>query len=274
MLTRFPHDVKSKSEQRVEGGDGMRHEKIGNCDLYLGDCAEVMPRLQSVDAIITDPPYVGLKGNVEHLRGGVGPHRVRTQTVGNLWDASHDWLTIAKPLASRAIISFCGYADVASLKNFSGLDGWLLTWFIRNSPASVNNAPWFKNEFIWVLKTGTASWRHLATVYDIPKINAGCAGSPERERNPDGTAAHPTQKPLALIQQLILPEFQTILDPFMGSGTAGVACVKMGRDFIGVESDPKHFELACKRIDRQVKQPDLFVTKADRAEQLSMIVEE
>ena len=252
----------------------MRKETIGACELYLGDCREILPTLGKVDAVVTDPPYVGLKGNVEHLRGGVGPHRVRTKTVGDIWDASHDWVELVRPLADRAIISFCGYADVATLKNAANLDGWLVTWFIRNSPASVNNAPWFKNEFAWVLKTGSATWRNLSTAYDIPKINAGCAGSPERERNLDGTAAHPTQKPLALIAEFILPEFQTVLDPFMGSGTTGVACVKLGRRFIGIEIEPKYFDIACKRIEAAYAQPDLFVEKPKPAEQLPLLAAE
>ena len=250
-----------------------RKEVIGDATLYLGDCRDILPTLGKVDAVVTDPPYMGLKGGVVHLQGGVGPHRVRTTTVGNPWKAEHDWLDLAKPLAQRAIISFCGYADVATLKDAAQLDGWLVTWFIRNSPASVVNAPWFKNEFAWVLKTGTASWRKLCTAYDIPKINAGCAGSPERERNHDGTAAHPTQKPLALISEFILPEFNTIIDPFMGSGTTGVACVKLGRKFIGIEIEPKYFDIACRRIEAAYAQPDFFVeaAKAEKPIQLDLM---
>jgi site-specific DNA-methyltransferase (adenine-specific) len=236
-----------------------RVETIGNATLYLGDCREILPTLGKVDAVVTDPPYVGLKGNVDHLQGGVGPHRVKTRTVGNPWKASHDWLALAKAVAARSIVSFCGYADVATLKNAADLDGWLVTWFIRNSPASVNNAPWFKNEFIWVLKIGSASWRQLATVYDIPKINAGCAGSPERVRNPNGTAAHPTQKPIDLIQRFLLPEFASVLDPFMGTGTTGVACAMMGRSFVGIEIEPEYFDIACRRIEEAYSQPDFFV---------------
>lgn len=248
-----------------------RVEHIGDATLYLGDCREILPGLGRVDAVVTDPPYVGLKGNVEHLQGGVGPHRVKTKTVGDLWNANHDWIDLVKPLAGRAIISFCGYADVATLKQAANLNGWLITWFIRNSPASVNNAPWFKNEFIWVLKTGTATWRNLATAYDIPKINAGCAGGPERERNLDGTAAHPTQKPLALIGELLLPEFDLILDPFMGSGTTGVACAKLGRKFIGIEIDPGYFDIACRRIQKAYDQPDMFIAPPTKPIQEALI---
>jgi DNA modification methylase len=248
----------------------MREEQIGDCRLILGDCREILPTLGRVDAVVTDPPYVGLKGGVQHLHGGVGPHRVQTRTVGDPWGASHEWLDLAKPLAGRAIISFCGYADVASLKQQAGLDGWLITWFIRNSSASVNNAPWFKNEFVWVLKTGPASWRRLQTVYDIPKINAGCAGSPERERNRDGTAAHPTQKPLALISEFLLPEFGSLADPFMGSGTTGVACARMGRNFTGIEIEPRYFDLACKRIEAAYREPRLDLPEPVKREQATL----
>jgi site-specific DNA-methyltransferase (adenine-specific)/modification methylase len=81
-------------------------------------------------------------------------------------------------------------------------------------------------------------------------------------RNPDGKREHPTQKPLALmawcIEQLGIKAGQTILDPFMGSGTTGVAAVQMGCKFIGVERDPQFFDVACKRIERAVSQGQLF----------------
>ena len=72
---------------------------------------------------------------------------------------------------------------------------------------------------------------------------------------------HPTQKPLALIQWCIekIPDAETILDPFMGSGTTGVACVKLGRKFIGIEIDEGYFDIACKRIEDAVSRPDMFV---------------
>jgi DNA modification methylase len=74
---------------------------------------------------------------------------------------------------------------------------------------------------------------------------------------------HPTQKPLEIMKWCLsfLPEADTILDPFMGSGTTGVACVKTGRRFIGIELDPDYFEIACKRIEDAYKQPDMFINK-------------
>jgi site-specific DNA-methyltransferase (adenine-specific) len=86
---------------------------------------------------------------------------------------------------------------------------------------------------------------------------------------------HPTQKPVGVMDWCLkqLPkETETILDPFMGSGTTGVACVKLGRKFIGIELDPKYFDIACKRIEEAYKQPDLFIERP-KVEQLSLIAE-
>ena len=83
---------------------------------------------------------------------------------------------------------------------------------------------------------------------------------------------HPTQKPLKLIARLIdQTDAQTILDPFMGSGTTGVAALKLGRKFIGIEIEPKYFDIACKRIEEAWKQPRLFEEPKPKAEQLTLL---
>ena len=84
--------------------------------------------------------------------------------------------------------------------------------------------------------------------------------------------SHPTQKPVELmifcIEQLKIPE--TILDPFMGSGTTGVAAIQMGRKFIGIEREPKYFDIACKRIEQASKQVDMFIEQP-KQEQTSFL---
>ena len=82
---------------------------------------------------------------------------------------------------------------------------------------------------------------------------------------------HPTQKPVGIMEWCLthVPNAQTILDPFMGSGTTGVACVKLGRRFIGIEIDPGYFDIACKRIREAFRQPDFFVEQPAPAEQIS-----
>jgi DNA modification methylase len=82
---------------------------------------------------------------------------------------------------------------------------------------------------------------------------------------------HPTQKPLALMKwcvELLPKNVSTILDPFMGSGTTGVAAVNLGRKFVGIEIHKPYFDIACKRISDALKQPDMFIEKPKPAEQL------
>ena len=92
-----------------------------------------------------------------------------------------------------------------------------------------------------------------------------------RPMNMDGGKQHPTQKPIEIMKWSIeyLPYCETILDPFMGSGTTGVACVKLGRKFIGIELDEGYFDIACKRIEEAYKQPDLFIEQSKPPKQES-----
>lgn len=244
----------------------MRIEQIGLATLYLADCMEVLPTLGKVDAVITDPPYVGLAGGFVHVKGGVAQASGDSESVGDLWGASHEWVELCERSAVKALISFCGHADLVSLRNSTTLPGWLLTWYRRNSPAARRGVVRFCAEYIWALRvSGVCSWHLLDTVLDVPAANAGCAGGGERIVELNGKASHPTQKPLALMQKLILPEFSSILDPFMGSGTTGVAAVKMGRKFIGIEREPKYFEIACKRIEEAQRITDMFVAQESAA---------
>lgn len=232
---------------------------IGNATLYLGDCREILRTLPKVDAVITDPPYVGLKGGFTHVKGGVAKSSQDSTSIGDEWGASHEWVSAAEPLAGKALIAFCGHADVVSLRQATTLPGWLVTWYRRNSPAARKGVVRFCSEFIWCLRAGgTVAWHQLDTVLDIPAANAGCAGGGERLVGDDGKALHPTQKPIALMERLLLPEFETVLDPFMGSGTTGVACVNLGRTFIGIEREPKYFEIACRRIEDAQRQGRLI----------------
>jgi len=222
--------------------------------IYNGDCRDILPQLPKVDLVLTDPPYTGLSGGVKFPEGkSLGNRFTDSRTVGNLWQASHDWIPLIKDKAEIAIMSFCGYKEICQVKQAFGLDGWLITWYIRNSSPSLNNAPHFMNEFLWCFKLGQASWRTIKTTYDIQKLNAGCAGSPERIRNKDGlTAAHPTQKPLELIKNLMLPECHTILDPFVGSGTTLRAAKDLGRQCIGIELEEKYCAIAVERLRQEV----------------------
>src|SRR5690606_6146739 len=116
---------------------------------------------------------------------------------------------------------------------------------------------------------GELAWTNIkgSSVKKFTQCSSGLAA------NRDGRV-HPTQKPLNLMEWCLgfLPDAKTILDPFMGSGTTGVACVKAGRSFIGIEIDEGYFEIACERIRKAYEQPDMFVeaTKAEQPKQESL----
>ena len=94
------------------------------------------------------------------------------------------------------------------------------------------------------------------------------------EKAGGGERWHIAQKPVPLLKEIvrIIPEDQTVLDPFMGSGTTGVACAKLGRKFIGIEIEPKYFDIACKRIEEAYAQPDMFIEPPAKAEQEALDV--
>ncbi len=204
-------------------------QTIGDCRLIRGDCLEVMPTLGKFDAVVTDPPYgIGAGTGIGKVTKQGSDFRGREQ-----WDdAAPDVLWIAA-LGCPAIVWGGNYFGLPASSGF-------LVWDkIQPEKFSLAMA-----ELAWTnVKTPAKIWR-----WKSMSINGGAK-------------AHPTQKPLALMEWCIgfLPDAVTILDPFMGSGTTGVACVKLGRKFTGIELDARYFDIACKRIEEAYRQPDMFV---------------
>jgi len=198
---------------------------IGDATLYLGDCMEILPTLPKVDAVITDPPY-GIGFGAKHTKWSAN----RGVVLGN-WDAEIPDITPLLSLSENVTVWGGERFELPVSR------GWL-TWVKPDA------APTFAStEYAWRSLDKPA--RHF--LYAISAVNAERVG-------------HPTQKPLALmkwcIEQAGSP--QTILDPFMGSGTTGVAAIQLGRSFIGIEREPKYFDIACKRIEQAVAQGQLF----------------
>jgi site-specific DNA-methyltransferase (adenine-specific)/modification methylase len=219
----------------------MRKEIIGDCELYLGDCLEVMPTIENVDAVVTDPPYgIGENSKKNKSRGGLakpndyGDYDWDNVSVENLY--RH--ITSARSRSKYQIIFGGNYYDLPPTSC------WLV-WDKLNG-----NNDFADCELAWTnLKQAVRVKRHLWN----GMLRAG------EERNVK--RVHPTQKPIEVMRWCIeqIPACQTILDPFMGSGTTGVACVKLGRKFIGIELEEKYFDIACKRIEDAYKQPDMFI---------------
>jgi DNA modification methylase len=228
---------------------------IGDCTLYCEDAAFVVPTLAKVDALVTDPPY-GVQQANGSAAGGTdasGKYLRRPRQYEGDWDServSGDLMVALLKKASVHVIWGGNY--YADLLPASGR--WL-AWDKVNSMPSYSDA-----ELAWTSIPGVS-------VKKFTQCSSGMAA------NRDGRV-HPTQKPLALMQWCLsfLPDAQTILDPFMGSGTTGVAAVKTGKKFIGIERERKYFDIACRRIEEAYKQPDFFVAApAQKPEQMTLV---
>ena len=221
-----------------------RVEIIGDCTLYLGDCREILPTLGKVDAVVTDPPYgigadKGKKGAIS-FKGGKPVERAYYPE--NTWDD-------ARP--DRAIFDAMREASREQII-------WGGNYFADWLPAKGRWLWWDKCQTMPSYGDGELAWTSLAATTPKKFTLANNKLFAQRvERH------HPTQKPLQVIEWCLgfLPAATTILDPFMGSGTTGVACVKLGRKFIGIEIDPTYFDIACKRIQDAVDRPDMFVER-------------
>lgn len=217
-------------------------EVIGNAVLWLGDCRDILPTLPKVDAVITDPPY-GIGADKGAAIGGTdasGRYTRRPKQYQGGWDAE-------RPAADDfdAILERGKVAVVWGGNYFADLlpqGGRWLFWDKLNSMPSYSD--------------GEMAWTNIrgASVKKFTACNNGLASLRDGER------VHPTQKPVALMEWCLsfVPDARTILDPFMGSGTTGVACMNLGRSFIGIEREPKYFDIACRRIDDAQRQERLF----------------
>jgi DNA modification methylase len=217
--------------------------EIGDATLYLGDCAEILTNLPKYDACITDPPY-----GIAHLWVGGKSHgwgKARDEgVIRNEWDEkplNKEMLQLLIESANKTIIWGGNYFELPPSR----------CWFVWNKPE--RNFSMAEAELAW-------------TNFDaVVRIFDGKRSDPDRE--------HPTQKPLALMSWCIQQcknNPKTIIDPFMGSGTTGVAAIQMGRKFIGIEREPKYFDIACKRIEQASRQVDMFVEQP-KQEQTSLI---
>ena len=249
----------------------LKEERIGGQRLILGNCLEVMPLLGEFDAVVTDPPYESL---LHHLNNSVKLRRKdsgkqRKQLNFNSIDKIRpQFVQLIAKQCKGWVLAFCSAEGVASWRSE----------IVENTDVK------FKTTCIWVKpdcipklngQGPAVGYESFITAWNgkghAKWFAGGKRGVYRHNTNAsDRHGVHPTEKPWRLFSEL-LTDFtsrsQTILDPFMGSGTTLVACQKLGRQGTGIELDPEYFYIACKRVDEATRQPDLFVEPAPKATQ-------
>lgn len=213
----------------------MRVELIGSATLYLGDCREILTTLAPVDAVVTDPPYgIGEHGGKRRFgpaseKRGFATHKDYEQLN---WDAAAPDLELFDALLAIAPKHIVWGANHFISQLPHDASQWLV-WHKKGADKS----DFADCELAWTNLGGAVRYfRHDWVGFGA--INSGV----KRE--------HPTQKPLPLMEWCLslIPDAETILDPFMGSGTTGIAAIKAGRTFIGIEREASYFEIACRRV--------------------------
>jgi DNA modification methylase len=194
----------------------IRKEIIGNCELYLGDCLEVMPLIGNVDFVYADPPY------------GIGKAE---------WDNEYftGWENTAVEISRNGVVANVGEKALAKAIMAFGnsYKGLFYAWNVNGMTFT------------------SIGFQNIMPAICAGKVGGGgqnfCRFKISKEKED-----HPSPKPIGYMKCVITrftKEDYIVLDPFMGSGTTGVACVELGRRFVGIEINEKYFDIACKRIE-------------------------
>ncbi len=215
----------------------MEKQEIGNATVILGDCIEILPTLGKFDAVVTDPPY------------GIGEARKNNASRGKLavakdygisdWDdqpITKESVDLLRNISKWQIIFGGNYFELPPAKC------WLI-WDKENGESDFADAE--------------LAWTNLNKAVRLKRYMWNGMLRANKELRGD----HPTQKPIGIMKWVIshLPtDVLTIIDPYMGSGTTGVACMEMDKAFVGIERERKYFDIACKRIEDAQRQERLF----------------
>jgi site-specific DNA-methyltransferase (adenine-specific) len=249
--------------------EAVRVEHIGNATLYRGDCTSILPTLPSVDAVLTDPPYELSSAGPGASHVGMSLNKFDSANYKAIVDGfDHETIFaliegVCKPFN---MFCFCSNKQISRFMAYHearGRSTSLLVWHKTNA-APFANGVW-RGDIEYCVHSKDSGAVFIGNAEEKKKVSEFPAVV---------DSAHPTVKPLQLIQKYVgicSTRGQTILDPFMGSGTTGVACAKLGRKFIGIEIDPVHFETACRRIETAHRQPDLFLEKPKPATQEALL---
>jgi len=223
---------------------------IGNATLYLGDCMDILPTLPKVDAVITDPPYgIGIAKALNRGKGKLAAARVYAESD---WDDSppdDELLRLTLAQAKWACIWGGNYFRLDPSR----------TWLVWDK--MLRGQDMADCELAWTNFTGKG----------VRLIRHLWAGFFRDGDDPRGV--HPAQKPENVMGWCIdqCPKADSILDPFMGSGTTGVMAIRRGRSFIGIEREPSYFDIACRRIEDAQRQAPLIPHEPPKQEQEALL---
>lgn len=232
--------------------------------LYLGDCLDVLPQLEagSVDAVVTDPPY----GIVNQFGTAIGDDGGR-RTMQFGWDGpgvteavvNAIRLSLSKCRKSAACFIFCGgdqFGRILEVPRDLCFTVKPAAW-VKECPPPAGKGNWWPSGF----ELAIYGYRQSPYFGDTDPKRSNVFTYDSYRFGQPGKCDHPTQKPLKLIQRLvvaIVPPRGVALDCFMGSGTTGVACIRTGRRFIGIEKEPRYFDIACRRIEAELNRTALL----------------
>lgn len=246
-----------------------RVETIGNvATLYLGDSRDILPALSGVDAVVTDPPYgIGFKYEShvddpatypeflwpiieasENLIAPGGPVFV--------WQAQEWMPRFAElfPRKWRILIAAKNFVQMRAVAMQHAYEPVVVWWVPGEKPWRSESGSTYANRDWYVADSASAvsDTKRLAKQHPCPRQDDVCE---------------------FIVANWVKPG-ATVLDPFMGSGTIGVAGVKLGRCYVGIEKEPKYFDLACRRLEEATRQSDMFINNSDRPKQLSLTMQQ
>lgn len=230
-----------------------RVEVIGAATLYLGDCRDVLPTLGAFDVGIMDPPY-------EFSASGGGIFRRNRHRMDEIQAAGLDLgfdHAVLSPKQFRSVMVFCHNDQLAALLPYLAehFERHALCFWHKSNPMPVANKHY---------KPDTEIYVHAWNAGGYPVGDLGIKGryyiGPVQQQD---EFDHPTVKPLRLMDKLVAnANGASICDPFMGTGTTGVAAVRAGRSFAGIERSPAYFDIACRRLEEAQRQSDMFMERA------------
>jgi len=235
----------------------MKVEQIGDAMLYFGDCLDVLPIISNADVTITDPPYgLGSLSGTTNKKRNRNNYENFEDTEQNIIDNVIPAIQISLKLSGGRGLITCGAKCMQLYPRARAIGGFY-------QPAAVGMSPW-----------GFAGFNPVLFYGKDPRDGKGQSNVATVLTEKASTNEHPCAKPIGAMLWMVnkgsLP-LQTVIDPFMGSGTTGVACAQLSRFFIGIERELKYFDIACKRIEQAYKQGKLFENEIKEIKQQNLL---